>query len=297
MRVGMAYFAGAGTVIAAIGLGLGGGLTIANVLSPHQEKLEQTKLEQRMSVKPIPPSAQADQPKQQAEQEKPAVPYVAATNAAITANTPAAASQPQPQTQAAAPAQQTQPPATQSAPQPTEAKVAHETVKPAEEPAAKPQTAAREQASSSSEDKTAKPSSSGDKTARASSPEDANATAREPDLKRLAAEKRKAERRQKWAERRKAREQRDAELRDSDVNVRGEGGDRPLIRDTGDGPRVRDSDGPRIVIRQDDGDFAPRRGADRRIERHSRGDSDRSDRSDRPFGFPGFNLFGADSDD
>ena len=53
MRTSMAYFAGAGTVIAAIGLGLGGGLTIANVLSPHQDKVEQTKLEQRMSAKPI----------------------------------------------------------------------------------------------------------------------------------------------------------------------------------------------------------------------------------------------------
>ncbi len=54
MRAPIAYFAGAGTVIAAIGLGLGGGLTIANVMSPHQDKLEQTKLEQRMAAKPIP---------------------------------------------------------------------------------------------------------------------------------------------------------------------------------------------------------------------------------------------------
>ena len=119
MRTSMAYFAGAGTVIAAIGLGLGGGFTIANVMSPHQEKLEQTKLEQRMSAKPIPPSAQADQPKTQAantgtdkppgEQGKAPVPYVAATNAAISANAPAAQSEPQPQTQAAAPAPQSSP--------------------------------------------------------------------------------------------------------------------------------------------------------------------------------------------
>ena len=118
MRTSMAYFAGAGTVIAAIGLGLGGGLTIANVLSPHQEKLEQTKLEQRMSAKAIPPSPQADQPKQQAEQTKAPVPYVAATNAAISANPPPAQteSQPQPQTQAAAPAPQASPsPAPQQA--------------------------------------------------------------------------------------------------------------------------------------------------------------------------------------
>ena len=97
MRTSMAYFAGAGTVIAAIGLGLGGGLTIANVVSPHHEKLEQTKLEQRMSAKAIPPSPQADQPKLQAEQTKSPVPYVAATNAAISANTPPAQTESQPQ--------------------------------------------------------------------------------------------------------------------------------------------------------------------------------------------------------
>ena len=105
MRAPIAYFAGAGTVIAAIGLGLGGGFTIANVMSRHQDKLEQTKLEQRMAAKPIPPSAEADQPKQQAEQAKPAVPYVAATNAAINVNAAPAPSQPQTQAPAPQPAE------------------------------------------------------------------------------------------------------------------------------------------------------------------------------------------------
>jgi len=245
MRAAMAYFAGAGTVIAAIGIGLGGGLTIANVMSPHQDKLEQTRLEQRMSAKPIPPSAQADQPKQQAEQAQPAVPYVAATNAAIDANPPPAPVQPQPQTHVAAPAPQ-------SSPQPADAKVG--SVKPVEPQTAKPQAAPREQASSS--------------------PEDANATARDSDLRRLAAEKRKAQRRQQWADRKKAQQQRDAELRDVEANVR---------RDS-DGPRVQGADGPRIVVQQDDDDFG------------RRGDVDRG--RGRPFGFPGFfNLFGGDRDD
>jgi hypothetical protein len=280
MRTSMAYFAGAGTVIAAIGLGLGGGFTIANVMSPHQEKLEQTRLEQRMSAKPIPPSAPADQPKPQldnvqasnteankpqGDQSKGPVPYVAATGAAVTANAPAA--QGQPQTPAAAP---------QASPSPVveQAKVDNPPARPAEPQTAKPQTAPREQASSSPEDTNAK----------ARSPEDANAKARDADLKRLAAEKRRADRRQQWADRKKAQQQRDAQLRGAEESVR---------RDT-DGPRIvrRDTDGSRIVARQDDGDF------DRRGDSNRRGDFDRrGDRGNRPFGFPGFNLFGGDRDD
>ena len=269
MRTSMAYFAGAGTVIAAIGLGLGGGLTIANVVSPHQEKLEQTKLEQRMSAKSIPPSPQADQPKLQAEQTKSPVPYVAATNAAISANTPPAQteSQPQPQTQAAAPAPQAGP-----SPAPQQASIAKDQIakdqqaKSVEPEVAKSQSAPREQAASSSDEANAK----------ARSPEDANANARDSDLKRLAAEKRKAERRQQWADRKKVQQQRDAELRDTDNSAR-----------DGDGPRLvrRDIDGPRIVVQDDD-------------DSDRRGDFGRRDRgnSDRPIGFPIFNLFGGDRD-
>ncbi len=246
MRVSMAYFAGAGTVIAAIGIGLGGGLTIANVMAPHQEKQEQSKLEQRMAAKPIPPSAQADQPKQQTEQATPAVPYVAATNATINANT--APAQPQPQTQAAAPAPQpSQPPAEKAA--------NNQPAKPAEPQTAKAQPEPREQQVPPRDQA-------------ASSPEDANAKARDSDLKRLAAEKRKAERRQQWADRKNARLSRDAELRDVEESVR------------------RASDGPRIVVRRDDDESDRLRDSDRR-----------GDRGDRPFGLPGFNLFGGDRND
>lgn len=241
MRAPIAYFAGAGTVIAAIGIGLSGGLTIASVMTPHQEKIEQTKLEQRMAAKPIPPSAQADQPKQQADQPKAPMPYVAATDAAVTAKAPAAPAQPQPQTHAAAPAPQTSPP-----PVIEQARAENPPAKPAEPQTAQPQAAPREQASV----------------------EDANAKARDSDLKRLAAEKRKADRRQQWADRKNARLSRDAELRDVEESVR------------------RASDGPRIVVRRDDDDSDRLRDSDRR-----------GDRGDRPFGLPGFNLFGGDRND
>ncbi len=272
MRAPIAYFAGAGTVIAAIGLGLGGGLTIANVMSPHQEKLEQTKLEQRMSAKPVPQSAEADRPGQQAEQTKPAVPFVAATQAAVTANAPAAAGLPR--TQATAPAPQ-------ASPKPAEAKVANDPpAKPAEPQTAKRravahdgQSAPREQASSSPEDANTK----------ARSAEDANATAGDTDLKQLADEKRKAERHRKWAERKRAQQQREAQRQQQgDAELQGF---QTNVRPDNDGPRIRGADGARVIVRRADDDF----------DRH--GDFDRRRGPGRPFGFPGFSLFGGDRDD
>ena len=53
MRSSMAYFAGAGTVIAAIAAGLGGGLLISNIVSPHAPRTELSRLELRMSERPI----------------------------------------------------------------------------------------------------------------------------------------------------------------------------------------------------------------------------------------------------
>ena len=54
MRASMAYFAGAGTVIAAIVGGVGGGLLIADMISPKSPKgVEMTRLERRMSPEPI----------------------------------------------------------------------------------------------------------------------------------------------------------------------------------------------------------------------------------------------------
>ena len=51
MRTSTAYFAGVGTVIVAIGLGLGGGYMAANIAHPPVQTV--SKLERRMSAEPI----------------------------------------------------------------------------------------------------------------------------------------------------------------------------------------------------------------------------------------------------
>jgi len=99
MRISTAYFAGAGTVIAAIVAGLGGGLLMANIVSPHPSRngTEMSRLEQRMSARPIPVIAAPSEP----------VSYLAATQAAATNPVVAAApaenqpQQTQPQTEPA----------------------------------------------------------------------------------------------------------------------------------------------------------------------------------------------------
>jgi hypothetical protein len=55
MRTSMAYFAGAGTVVVAIVAGVGGGLIMADIVSPKSPKqgTEQTLLERRMPPKPV----------------------------------------------------------------------------------------------------------------------------------------------------------------------------------------------------------------------------------------------------
>src|SRR5882672_4719792 len=69
MRTTTAYFAGVGTMVAAVAVGLGGGLLISNIVSPHEPKTEMSKLELRMSSKPIPASNAPSEP----------VPYVDAS--------------------------------------------------------------------------------------------------------------------------------------------------------------------------------------------------------------------------
>jgi hypothetical protein len=108
MRASTAYFAGAGTVVAAIVAGLGGGLLIANIVSPTtpRQRTETTHLERRMSPEPIQAVAGPSEP----------VPYLAAPQlsapgAAVTGAAPSADT-----TTAAAPAAPAAPPATSPAP-------------------------------------------------------------------------------------------------------------------------------------------------------------------------------------
>jgi len=189
MRASTAYFAGAGTVIAAIVAGVGGGLVIADMISPKSPKqgTELSRLERRMSSEPIQAASGPSEPVQ----------YLAAPQLSA-AVAPVAVAPGQPQAQAQTEAgnsgsTRAQPAIVQpaAAVQPTQAAA----------PAARP--AAREQAAA---------------------PEDAPAKARDAEAKRAdaeakrAMEKRRAERRQQWAEKRRQRQQQ--ELRAVAQNVR-----------------------------------------------------------------------------
>jgi len=184
MRASTAYFAGAGTVVMAIVAGVGGGLLIADIVSPKSPKqgTEMTRLERRMSPEPIQAAPGPSEPVQYL-----AAPQLSALGAAV----------------AAAPAQaQTEAGNSQLAgAQPAETAAAAQPDAPAPQaatPAAQP--VAHEQAAA---------------------PENALAKARDAEMKR-AVEKRKLERRQQWAEKRRQRQQQ--ELRAVEERVREETG-------------------------------------------------------------------------
>jgi hypothetical protein len=184
MRASTAYFAGAGTVLAAIVAGLGGGLVIADMISPKSPKqgTETSRLERRMSAEPIQAAAGASEPVQ----------YLAAPRLSAAA-APVAAVPPQIQAQA----ETSNSGSTRAQPaiaQPAAA--AQPAVSDTQTPAAAARPAVREQAAA---------------------PEDAFAKAREAEAKR-AMEKRRAERQRQWAEKRRQRQQQ--ELRAVEQRVR-----------------------------------------------------------------------------
>jgi len=201
VRTSTAYFAGAGTVVAAVVAGLGGGLLFSNMVNPPSPKTEMSKLEQRMSSKPIPVVNAPSEP----------VSYLAATQPAasgpITVATPAEKQQSS-ETVSAAPTRT----------QPAEA--------PAPQPAAPVAQAATSEQAKASETKAPETRASETRTT-----EDAFAKARGADVMRdadvrreakRAEEKRKTERRQQWTERRRNLRRQDQELRDVEQKVREE---------------------------------------------------------------------------
>lgn len=195
MRTSMAYFAGAGTVVIAIAAGIGGGLTIANIVSPHASNQEMTKLEQRRQAdRALDPVKDTNQPSQPMS-------YLAATQPAAgsTVAQPPVQNSQASQTEASNPAPQSAQPAAQS-----------------------DMTAANNAAAKPAEASPAKPSTStvqGNPDQQASTSQDAMAKARDADLKRLA-EKRKADRHQQWADRRRYREPREQEMHNVEQSVR-----------------------------------------------------------------------------
>src|SRR5207237_4219753 len=127
MRASMAYLGGAGTVIVAIAMGLGGGLLMGNIMNPHEVR-EIGKVEQRRAG----PQQAEQSPQPASDQNKAATttatngpqtqsPYVAATQQAATAPvvvSPAPANPPQsnaPQTEATNAAPQAPQPAAPAA--------------------------------------------------------------------------------------------------------------------------------------------------------------------------------------
>jgi hypothetical protein len=181
MRASTAYFAGAGTIIAAIAAGVGGGLLMGDIMSPKSpnQTTEMTRLERRMSPEPIPAAPTSSEP----------VPYLAAPQPSQPSTTVAAAPAPvQAQTEAA----NASPPA--DAPAAKQPETKHPETKQPETPASQPASQPAPQA--------AQPVAREQATA----PNDALAKARDADIKR-ADDRRKAERRQQWAERRRQRQQ------------------------------------------------------------------------------------------
>ncbi|MBH5400570.1 hypothetical protein HZZ13_22640 [Bradyrhizobium sp. CNPSo 4010] len=173
MRASTAYFVGAGTIIAAIAIGLGGGIVAGNIMNPVASKQgpDTSKMAQR-TVIPTPASTNAPSER---------VNYL--TGSQAFGAMMAAPAQAEAKPEAAKPDTQTTPANAAPAPQPSQA-AAVEPPKPAAAPqAAKP---AEQQAS----------------TEPSSSPNNAYAKARDSDVKRAASERRRAERRERWAERR-----------------------------------------------------------------------------------------------
>ena len=270
MRTSMAYFAGAGTVVAAIAVGLGGGFVIAGVMNPNA-KHELSKVELQAKAQPSPQSGTAQpcpQPSpspstaSNAPPQTPA-PYLAqvqpAANAPVVVGT---ASKNQPQSQKQDEAADASPVAKTNDPSPKREDVAaakrNNTAKSKRDDAA---TAKRddEPKARQAEQTPSQPATHDE----ASSSESAYAKAGDADLKRQ--DDRRKGRHQQWVARHQ--QQRDHEMRDVEEQVR---------RDPG--PRE-------VIVRRDDSD---------------RADFDRSD-DDRPdygrptgFGFPHINLFGSD---
>jgi hypothetical protein len=184
MRVSTAFFVGAGTVVVAIAAGLGGGLLLGNIMSPQQPKhpsSEVTRLEQRAAPQPIPAMAGASQP----------VPYMAAPQIANTVSEQAS-QQPQ-----------------QAAPQQAQPHVQEASTKSAE--STKPERSAAVQPAAVQPPANTQPTAA---------PEDSYARARDADLKRRAEDRRKAERRQQWADKRKSRERQGDDLDSVEASVR-----------------------------------------------------------------------------
>ena len=194
MRAATAFFAGAGTVVVAIGAGLGGGLLLGDIMSPQQPKhqsSEVTRLEQRSSPQPITAMNGASQP----------VPYMAAPQAVVTASE--ASAQPQQQQQQTQP-EQAQPQQQSQQQQPQQAQPQ---LQQASTQSAEPKPQPERNAPAPSAVAAAPPAANAESSAARAASDDSFAKARDADVKRdgrRADDRRKADRRQQWGDGRQA---------------------------------------------------------------------------------------------
>jgi hypothetical protein len=191
MRASTAYFVGAGTIVAAIAIGLGGGIVAGNIMNPVSPKQgpDTSKMAQRADAKPGTTDAPSERLQyltgSQAFGAMVAAPAQAEAKSDAKAE-PKSEAKPEAKSEAVKPdTQTTQANAEQPAQQPSQA-AAVEPSKPP--PASPPQVAKPAERQASTE-----PSSSSD---------NAYAKARDSDVKRATSERRRTERRERWAERR-----------------------------------------------------------------------------------------------
>jgi hypothetical protein len=183
MRASIAYFVGAGTIVAAIAIGVGGGLIAGNIMHPVTPKQGPDTAKYERRAEPVLADTAANTPER--------VPYLTGSQAFGAMVAPPAQAEPQTRTAS------TEPPAPAQAAndakpndakpndvKANDAKTANAAATAAAAPAAKPveQQTARE------------PSPA---------PDNAYAKASDSDMKRAAQDRRRAERRQHWAERRR----------------------------------------------------------------------------------------------
>lgn len=177
MRASTAYFVGAGTIVAAIAIGLGGGIVAGNIMNPVAPKQgpDTGRMERRAEAAAIPANASVTT---NASSER--VQYLTGSQAFGTViAAPAQAEATKPETQANA---------EPAAPQPSQAAA----VEPPKEPL-RPTPAAPAQV--------VKPAEQRASTEPSSSLDNAYAKARESDVKRAASEQRRMDRRERWADR------------------------------------------------------------------------------------------------
>src|SRR3954467_2399095 len=203
MRTSMAYFAGVGTVIVAVGAGLGGGYLAANISNPPTQAV--SKLERRMSAEPITVSAAPAEP----------VSRVVATNPASAP----AQEQPQPLPQPRGPPHPPPQPQRGAATPPANAAPSTHNVRAEEKAATEDKTAPNVAAARPVQP--LQPVKSAEQTEeKVAAPRDAFARGRDADVKRADAEKRRAERRQRWADKRRVQPPREQELEAVEESVR-----------------------------------------------------------------------------